>query len=629
MPCIPKQVQTGNAVMTRELFERCSHSCARVFRLPRYLLENIGALVQELQTADMLPAICFHNGRQGCEKLAMRLGLGLANQEKRWREVNQVDAKLEQLRNRLGAVQASLARVEQLQASGEGGTIKVSGGEMDMIEMEKGIMSEIYRLQAIPREFTWTPAGQQQLTPSYVDEELPRFHHFDHRNPLHQLLLRGIGVHHAGLAAPYRQLVERLFRMQRLGIVVSTSTLALGINMPSKTSVFAGASVYLTPMQFQQEAGRAGRRGFDLRGHTVFFGVRSKEVQQLLVGELPVMQGNEPLTASLALCLATKAQILPTTASAVAGAAGRALCPFACQGASSRAQRANMLCFLMRQLFHEGFLGASGVTDFAGFVAHVWWQEPGNFAFVALLQERGLLTKLCQGPREHLVAVLCHFFNRKQLEGWQCRKKTRPKTSLVVLPPLPPELQMLLRTHTLRTLQLAVAQLRMVVPQLGPGDTLPLTRARPCVVGSGAKSGNDLRSPFVALSRGDDDFGSISELCATAREGLRLDPSMFPAVDDTDEPMLNAYLLDFYRHGQLPALVRHNKIPETDVWKLLEDFMFVLRALASAAKHRHARAQQKGNALELGETDVVSTFATISVEFESIFRARGGQNHTA
>lgn len=39
--------------------------------------------------------------------------------------------------------------------------------------------------------------------------------------------------------------------------------------MPSKTSVFAGSSIHLTQMTYQQEAGRAGRRGFDLRGHTV------------------------------------------------------------------------------------------------------------------------------------------------------------------------------------------------------------------------------------------------------------------------------------------------------------------------------------------------------------------------
>ena len=59
--------------------------------------------------------------------------------------------------------------------------------------------------------------------------------------------------------------------------------------MPSKTSVFAGTSIHLTQMTYQQEAGRAGRRGFDLRGHTVPWLAAGKSGKMLLPRfELPL-----------------------------------------------------------------------------------------------------------------------------------------------------------------------------------------------------------------------------------------------------------------------------------------------------------------------------------------------------
>ena len=229
-----------------------------------------------------------------------------------------------------------------------------------------------------------------------------------------------------------------------------------------------------------------------------------------------------------------------------------------------------MFGFFMQQLFRDGLLDSGGqATDFAGFVAHVWWQEPGNFALVTLLHEGGLLKELCEGPREDLVAVLCHFFSRRPLEGWLARRqerlKKRSKTSMVVLPPLPAKLQSVLRCHSQEMLHAAVVHLQVMVQKLHPSDdTLPLTKQRPCPSGAASASSPALRSPFAALSGHGDSFASFTELCHTAREDLFLRPEMFPSVDVDVEQPLNAYLLDFYRHGQGRALVRDNQIPQTE-----------------------------------------------------------------
>jgi ATP-dependent RNA helicase HelY len=87
------------------------------------------------------------------------------------------------------------------------------------------------------------------------------------------LLRRGIGFHHAGLLPPMKELVERLFIEGLLSVVCATDTLAVGINMPAR-SVVIGSLVrpfggLLSPNDFSQLTGRAGRRGIDERGAVV------------------------------------------------------------------------------------------------------------------------------------------------------------------------------------------------------------------------------------------------------------------------------------------------------------------------------------------------------------------------
>ncbi|CAG7845640.1 putative helicase HelY [Pseudoclavibacter triregionum] len=89
-------------------------------------------------------------------------------------------------------------------------------------------------------------------------------------------LERGIAAHHAGLLPAFKEVVEELFRRKLVKLVFATETLALGINMPARTVVleklekFNGESrVPITPGEFTQLTGRAGRRGIDVEGHSV------------------------------------------------------------------------------------------------------------------------------------------------------------------------------------------------------------------------------------------------------------------------------------------------------------------------------------------------------------------------
>ncbi|KAA8822566.1 DEAD/DEAH box helicase [Bifidobacterium vespertilionis] len=89
-------------------------------------------------------------------------------------------------------------------------------------------------------------------------------------------LEEGFAAHHAGMVALFRQIVERLFEEGLVKMVFATETLALGINMPARCVVVEKLEKYdgtghvsLTPGEFTQLTGRAGRRGIDTIGHAI------------------------------------------------------------------------------------------------------------------------------------------------------------------------------------------------------------------------------------------------------------------------------------------------------------------------------------------------------------------------
>ncbi|OGM39881.1 putative ATP dependent RNA helicase (Dob1) [Aspergillus bombycis] len=87
------------------------------------------------------------------------------------------------------------------------------------------------------------------------------------------LLRRGIGVHHSGLLPILKETIEILFQEGLIKVLFATETFSIGLNMPAKTVVFTSVRKFdgfsqrwVTPSEFIQMSGRAGRRGLDDRG---------------------------------------------------------------------------------------------------------------------------------------------------------------------------------------------------------------------------------------------------------------------------------------------------------------------------------------------------------------------------
>jgi len=114
----------------------------------------------------------------------------------------------------------------------------------------------------------------------------------------------GIAAHHAGMVPVFKETVEELFVRNLVKICFATETLALGINMPARTVVIERLEKWngqrhelLTPGQFTQLTGRAGRRGLDPVGHAVV--LYQRDVDFPTVASL-VGRRVEPLQSSFA-----------------------------------------------------------------------------------------------------------------------------------------------------------------------------------------------------------------------------------------------------------------------------------------------------------------------------------------
>jgi ATP-dependent RNA helicase HelY len=134
--------------------------------------------------------------------------------------------------------------------------------------------------QCLDSRLTLTTPDEQAEIATFVDaacahlpnEDLNVLGFYEFREGL----VRGIAAHHAGMLPTFKECVEDLFSAGFVKIIFATETLALGINMPARSVVIEKLSKWngethanITPGEYTQLTGRAGRRGIDVEGHGV------------------------------------------------------------------------------------------------------------------------------------------------------------------------------------------------------------------------------------------------------------------------------------------------------------------------------------------------------------------------
>lgn len=580
------------------------------------LLATTLPLLCRLNEQGALPAIFFNFERGLCERIVQTVVSQLQEAEDTWKETNPKWASTVKAFEEWKKVQEKKNAKNAKASKSVGKKTKedredAEGGKMSKTEQQRDAggadTSAFERFDPDAPVEGFHFADHKKLQKSELDEYIKQLGRRHIPQWLIDAVTRGIGVHHAGMNRKYRQVVEILFRKGFLRVIIATGTLALGINMPCKTVVFSGDSVFLTALNFRQCAGRAGRRGFDLLGNIVFQNISRGKVCRLLSSRLPDLNGHFPITTTLVLRLFTLLH-----ESKQSKYATKAINTLLSQprlymgGPSFKEQTLHHLRFSIEYLRRQHLLDSSGATlNFAGLVSHLYFTENASFAFHALLKE-GYLHKLCadidskeNATVETLMLVMSHLFGRvycRQADEEYREKVVKPSSSIVFLPPLPEEASRVLNEHSQQTLQVFTTYVRTFVDQHleGSDNELPLTRMK---VGASDNEAevtaleNDtlqptkIRSQFYGLSGHSDAFKSIEDLCRTTRAGVFLEESVVPHVglypQDLSVP-LNAYLLDFFKHGDINMLERANRVRKADVWFLLNDFSLVLATIITS-----------------------------------------------
>lgn len=152
----------------------------------------------------------------------------------------------------------------------------------------------------------------------FIEKSVTRLKKEDRELPqilkIRSLLERGIAVHHGGLLPIVKELIEMLFARGLIRVLFATETFAMGLNLPTRTVIFSEIQKHdgtglrnLTPGEFTQMAGRAGRRGLDEKGVVIVMAyndpIQSASFKEVTLGVPTKLQSQFRLTYNMILNL--------------------------------------------------------------------------------------------------------------------------------------------------------------------------------------------------------------------------------------------------------------------------------------------------------------------------------------
>ena len=510
----------------------------------------------------------------------------------------------------------------------------------------------------IDKNFSFLPAGKP-VTVDDLKEYLGRW--YDPKDFKTKALQRGIGLHFPELPRKYKNAVERLFRLKKLRVVIATSTLALGINMPCKTAVIAGDEPHLNALEYHQMIGRAGRRTFDNRGNVVFIGTPSRKIARLLSSNVADLVGNVPLTPGLALRLYLRYRLGHSKEDkdhVVAMAQRLTQIPFFSMGGQSSVQ-VDQLLFCLDFLMHKNMkmIGPNKLqTDITPsgacmLVSHLYFLEPYNFVIISLLQ-RGVFDDLVQQfvispdaneldkekiteKRNRALLELFAYLLYPKVLPQNMRGAKSSETSDVRLPQLPGHIKSEITSYNdfvLERFSLYMRRYASVRAEtLGPADVLPgakeelkcfFTAAAPVEAAADTALGMlqktamavKARTPFLALSGHKDKFSSLNDLLGSLRPGMYLDRALVPMLPEIDRPC-NSFLLDFYSTGERLPLSQKNGLRDYLLFDNLNKVSHAIRVMKDATERR--LGDDSTTAVRL---DTMEAFDKLEESFTKIFK---------
>ena len=247
----------------------------------------------------------------------------------------------------------------------------------------------------------------------------------------------------------------------------------------------------------------------------------------------------------------------------------------------------------------------------------------------------GVFHSVCKQPdmeaaKKDYMLIMCNLFGRRYLSKTFAQENHIEKLrfkypSMVVLPPLPETARKVLIEHDAEILRIfegyALAFATKSAAEMGVDDVLPLSKIpyRGTEVDSSSEFRKHIknnaipvivRSSFVANSGHGDSFANVFELMQTSRSRITLNAHAIPSMshltasssgEHDKQHMMNAYLLDFYIHGQVSTLAHANGIRRGDIWYLLQDFTLTLLTVKVALQQLLLKASKDSEASKVAE----------------------------